>query len=150
MSVTVVHLRAGKRLPVSPAEEAQLPAGRCSTDLLQPWVPAAAAPVYKRTSILSLLPRSLSTACIAQVAGGATPTVSVVFDLGGEVAACVADVGLLEKALLPPLLQQPQIADALAAAPVLMLDGNLAEAALEVRGCSEGTQRRPETLPDQR
>lgn len=75
---------------------------------------------------------------------------SVVFDLGGEVAACVADVGLLEKALLPPLLQQPQIADAVAAAPVLMLDGNLAEAALEVRGCSEGTQRRPETLPDQR
>lgn len=76
---------------------------------------------------------SLSTACIAQIAGGATPTVSVVFDLGGEVAACVADVGLLEKALLPPLLRQPRVAQALAAAPVLMLDGNLAEAALEVR-----------------
>ena len=46
MSATTVQLRAGQRLPVSPAEEARLPAGRCSNDLLQPWVPAAAAPVY--------------------------------------------------------------------------------------------------------
>lgn len=67
---------------------------------------------------------------------------SVVFDLGGEVAACVADVGLLERALLPPLLRQPQVAHALAAAPVLMLDGNLAEAALEVRGCMDATLSR--------
>lgn len=78
------------------------------------------------------LPCSLSTACISQAAGGATPAVCVVFGLDGEVAACVADVGLLERALLPPLLRQPHVAAALAAAPVLMLDGNLAEPALEV------------------
>lgn len=77
----------------------------------------------------------LSTACISQLPGGATPTVAVVFDLGGEVAACVADVALLEARLLPPLLRRPDVAVALAAAPVAMLDGNLNEAALEVSGC---------------
>ncbi len=56
-------------------------------------------------------------------------------------AACVADVGLLEKALLPPLLRLPRVSQALAAAPVLMLDGNLAEAALEVRTGGVGVGR---------
>jgi hypothetical protein len=44
----------------------------------------------------------------------------------------VADVALLERRLLPPLLRRPAVAAAVAAAPVLMLDGNLAPAALEV------------------
>ncbi|KAL4448643.1 hypothetical protein ABPG75_005862 [Micractinium tetrahymenae] len=77
----------------------------------------------------------LSTACIARLPGGATPTVSVVFDLGGEVAACVADVGLLERELAPLLLRTAGVAAALAAAPVLMLDGNLSEAALQEACC---------------
>lgn len=83
---------------------------------------------------LPLLPcrRRLSAACIARLPGGVTPTVSVVFDLGGEVAACVADVLLLERALTPRLLRQPPVRQALGAAPVVMLDGNLGEAALEV------------------
>lgn len=76
---------------------------------------------------------SLSTACIAQLEGGSTPTVAVVFDLGGEVAACVADVALLERQLAPAMLCAPPVAAALAAAPVVMLDGNLSEVALEVR-----------------
>lgn len=77
-------------------------------------------------------PRRLSCACIARVPGGATPTVSVVFDLAGEVAACVADVALLERELAQALLRTAGVADALSAAPVLMLDGNLSEAALQV------------------
>ena len=44
----------------------------------------------------------------------------------------MADVALLERRLLPPLLRRPAVAAAVAAAPVLMLDGNLAPAALEV------------------
>lgn len=91
-----------------------------------------------RTAIALLLfpiPRlRANTECIVQLSGGATPTVSVVFDLAGEVAACVADVALLEQRLGPPLLQQPRVAAALAAAAVVMLDGNLAPAALKVRG----------------
>lgn len=73
-----------------------------------------------------------SAACIAVLPGGATPTVAVVFDLGGEVAACVADVALLEARLKAPLLRRPAVAAALVAAPVAMLDGNLAPEAIEV------------------
>ncbi|EFN56299.1 hypothetical protein CHLNCDRAFT_144692 [Chlorella variabilis] len=73
----------------------------------------------------------LSTGLISRLPGAATPTVSVVFDLGGEVAACVADVASLEARLAPPLLRAPAVAAALAAAPVVMLDGNLSAAALE-------------------
>lgn len=86
------------------------------------------------------LPCRLSSRCIARVPGGATPTVSVVFDLGGEVAACVADVALLERELGPPLLRGAGVAAALAAAPVLMLDGNLSQAALRV-GAAGGAGR---------
>ncbi|GAB4817082.1 hypothetical protein N2152v2_004128 [Parachlorella kessleri] len=71
----------------------------------------------------------LSTAGILQVAGSSTPTVAVVFDRSGEVAACVADVDLLEQAVTPPFLRQHR--SLLAAAPVVMVDGNLSPAALE-------------------
>ncbi|PSC67542.1 pseudouridine kinase isoform X1 [Micractinium conductrix] len=73
----------------------------------------------------------LSTQCVAQLPGAPTPSVSVVFDLGGEVAACVADMALLEG--LPPvqLLGGAHVAAALAACPILMLDGNLPQATLE-------------------
>ena len=65
--------------------------------------------------------------------------VSVVFDWAGEVAACVADVALLEAALTPTLLQSPALAASLAAAPLLLLDGNLSAAALEAACAIAGT-----------
>lgn len=74
----------------------------------------------------------LSVECISRIRGSSTPSVSIVFNLAGEVAACVADVALLERCLLPPMLRRPAVAAALAAASVIMLDGNLAPAALEV------------------
>lgn len=74
----------------------------------------------------------LSLECISRISDSSTPSVSIVFNLAGEVAACVADVALLERCLLPPMLRRPAVAAALAAAPVVMLDGNLAPAALEV------------------
>lgn len=57
---------------------------------------------------------------------------AVVFDRSGEVAACVADVGLLEQALTAATLRQyrPELSNA----PVVMLDGNLSAAAIEVGG----------------
>ncbi|KAI3426112.1 hypothetical protein D9Q98_008491 [Chlorella vulgaris] len=73
----------------------------------------------------------LSTACIARLHGGATPTVAAVFDLAGELAACVADASLLEEQLTPQLLRSPPVAAALAAAPIVMLDGNLSPEALQ-------------------
>ncbi|KAL4857826.1 Pseudouridine kinase [Chlorella vulgaris] len=78
-----------------------------------------------------LIARRLSTACIAQLHGGATPTVAAVFDMAGELAACVADVSLLEEQLTPQLLRSPPVAAALAAAPIVMLDGNLSPEALQ-------------------
>lgn len=80
-----------------------------------------------------LIARRLSTACIARLHGGATPTVAAVFDLAGELAACVADASLLEEQLTPQLLRSPPVAAALAAAPIVMLDGNLSPEALQVR-----------------
>lgn len=49
---------------------------------------------------------------------------------GGDVAACVADVGAVETALTPSLLQSYE--DRIRAAPLVVLDGNLSSAALQV------------------
>lgn len=76
--------------------------------------------------------RSLSTACVARIPDRTTPSVAVIFDAGGETAACVADVGLLEDAVTADALRVPAVASALTAAPVVMLDGNLSQAALQV------------------
>ena len=81
----------------------------------------------------------LSTAGISQIAGASTPTVAVVFDRQGDVAASVADVALMEQpGVLLPLLRQPAVASALSAASVVMLDGNLPSPVLEV---SEGSRK---------
>jgi hypothetical protein len=73
--------------------------------------------------------------------------VAVIFDGAGEVAACVADVGLLESALTAAALRTPSVATALAAAAVVMLDGNLSQAALQVATAggvgAEGTAGSP-------
>lgn len=70
--------------------------------------------------------------------------VAVVFDRSGEVAACVADVALLETALTPDLLRQG-FSQQIGAAPLVVLDGNLSAAAIEVSGWAfEG---RRESLP---
>ena len=89
-------------------------------------------PAQARHRALLLRPRCrLSTRGVAVAPGAGTPVVSVVFDRGGEVAACVADVALLEAALTPALLRR-RFAPAIAAAPLLVLDGNLSAAAIEV------------------
>jgi len=96
--------------------------------------------IVSPNSIHFLLLCRLSTAGILQVSGSSTPTVAVVFDGSGEVAACVADVGLLEMALTPAVLRQHR--GVLSAAPVVMVDGNLSPAAIKVGGprpCHSGT-----------
>ena len=92
---------------------------------------AAAAHPQANPVQLSCSLRRLSTENILQLPGRSTPTVAVVFDMGGEVAACVADVALLEAALTPAaLLKSPAIATSMASAPLLMLDANLSSAAI--------------------
>ena len=88
--------------------------------------------------------RRLSVEGITVLQGERTPTVSVVFGLDGEVAACVADVSLLERALTPALLREARLAAALAAAPLLLLDGNLAPAAIEASGWCAHAPRSPD------
>lgn len=100
-----------------------------SSSPLQPWGAARQAPLANTAAPQA--PCRLSTAGVLQLPRSRTPTVAVVFDRSGEVAACVADVGLLEEALTPRALAAH--AQSIAAAPVLMLDGNMSEAAIEVR-----------------
>ncbi|EIE24488.1 Ribokinase-like protein [Coccomyxa subellipsoidea C-169] len=69
----------------------------------------------------------LPTHAIHRVPGATTPSVSIIFDRGGEVAASVADVGALEERL-PAVLRQ-HTAD-IQSAPLVMLDGNLSPDAL--------------------
>ncbi|KAK9785432.1 hypothetical protein WJX73_003933 [Symbiochloris irregularis] len=65
----------------------------------------------------------LGTAGIQQVQGAATPAVSAVFTLGGDVAAEVACVDALELHLQPATLTKHQ--HQIAGAHLLILDGNL-------------------------
>jgi receptor expression-enhancing protein 5/6 len=72
----------------------------------------------------------LSTERIRRVEGAATPSVCVVFDAAGDVAASVADVALLESAMTPEVVRSH--GDVVAAASLVMLDGDLGQACVEV------------------
>ncbi|CAL8467484.1 g7022 [Coccomyxa elongata] len=69
----------------------------------------------------------LLTHAIHRIPGASTPSVSIIFDKGGEVAASVADVAALEEHL-PAVLAQ-HTSD-IQSAPIIMLDGNLSPDAL--------------------
>ncbi|KAK9817037.1 hypothetical protein WJX72_008719 [[Myrmecia] bisecta] len=71
----------------------------------------------------------LSSRGLLQSDTASTPTVSTIFDRGGEVAASIADCESLEIELTPAALQRHQ-AD-IAAAPLLVLDANLAVNTIE-------------------
>ncbi|GBF93396.1 hypothetical protein Rsub_06434 [Raphidocelis subcapitata] len=64
---------------------------------------------------------------LARVPGAATPSVSIVFDAAGEVAASVADAAALEAHLTPAALRAH--AASVARAAMVVIDGNLSEAA---------------------
>ena len=74
------------------------------------------------------LGHTLSAAGVRVCAGAATPAVAAVLDAGGEVAAGVADCDTVEAFLDPPWIQAH--AARIAAARVVVLDGNCAPAAL--------------------
>ncbi|KAK9909674.1 hypothetical protein WJX75_005922 [Coccomyxa subellipsoidea] len=69
----------------------------------------------------------LPTHAIHRVPGASTPSVSIIFDNSGELAASVADVAALEEHL-PAVLRQ-HTAD-IQSAPLVILDGNLSPEAL--------------------
>ncbi|KAK9821751.1 hypothetical protein WJX81_002966 [Elliptochloris bilobata] len=70
-----------------------------------------------------LTAQGLPTHGIHRCHNAVTPCVSIVFDRGGEVAAAVADVQLLERELTPALVRRHL--QAIRSAPALLLDGNL-------------------------
>ena len=74
------------------------------------------------------LGHTLSAAGVRVCSGAATPAVAAVLDAGGEVAAGVADCDTVEAFLDPPWIQAH--AARIAAARVVVLDGNCAPAAL--------------------
>jgi hypothetical protein len=77
--------------------------------------------------------RRLPTGHVVRSLGGATPTVVVVFDRGGDVAASVADVALVEGELTPALVRQAAAPMLHAGAAALLLDGNLSAEAIQAR-----------------
>jgi sugar/nucleoside kinase (ribokinase family) len=84
----------------------------------------------------------LPTRGIHTVSGGATPTVSIIFDGRGDVAASMADVALLETALTPAVLQR--FSAYIRASDVVLLDGDLSEAAIEAAArCAAAAPRPP-------
>lgn len=68
---------------------------------------------------------------IMTVPGGATPSVSIIFNGQGDVAASVADVRLLETALTPKALLSHS--SRIQSSFLAVLDGDLSQDALEVR-----------------
>lgn len=79
---------------------------------------------------------------ITTVPGGATPTVSIIFDGHGDVAASVADVALLEAALTPAVLGR--FSTDIQASSIVLLDADLSEAAIEAAArCATAAPRRP-------
>lgn len=62
-----------------------------------------------------------------------TPTVSIIFDSTGEVAACVADVKLLEQEMSSSVLHRQR--QLIQGAGILVIDGNMAPAAAQT-ACS--------------
>lgn len=72
----------------------------------------------------------LSDATVAVIPGGRTPTVSIIFSESGDVAASVADVGLLEAAVTPEYLQAH--GTSLSHARYVVVDGDLSQKSVEV------------------
>ena len=92
----------------------------------------------------------VSAAGVRVRAGAATPTVAAVLDAGGEVAAAVADCDTVEAFLDVPWIQAH--AARIAAARVVVLDGNCAPAALAAavaaaRAPNETRRRKKEDAP---
>lgn len=79
----------------------------------------------------------MSTRGIVGLTGAATATVATIFNRAGEVAAQIADTAVLEKALTTTALMRFR-AD-IAAAPFLVLDGNLHPDTLQVLGLKVAT-----------
>ncbi|BDA42876.1 probable pseudouridine kinase at N-terminal half [Coccomyxa sp. Obi] len=108
----------------------------CNSDLLPASARARLRPIL--VSVLGqdqagnmllahLQSMGLLTHAIHRIPGASTPSVSIIFDKGGEVAASVADVAALEEHL-PAVLGQHK-AD-IQSALIIMLDGNLSPDAL--------------------
>ena len=96
------------------------------------------------------LGHTLSAAGVRVCAGAATPAVAAVLDAGGEVAAAVADCDTVEAFLDVPWIQAH--AARIAAARVVVLDGNCAPAALAAavaaaRAPNETRRRKKEDAP---
>ena len=91
------------------------------------------------------LGHTLSAAGVRVCSGAATPAVAAVLDAGGEVAAGVADCDTVEAFLDPPWIQAH--AARIAAARVVVLDGNCAPAAL---AAAVAAARAPATPPPPR
>jgi len=89
------------------------------------------------------LGHTLSAAGVRVCAGAATPAVAAVLDAGGEVAAGVADCDTVEAFLDPPWIQAH--AARIAAARVVVLDGNCAPAAL---AAAVAAARAPSDVPN--
>ena len=92
----------------------------------------------------------VSAAGVRVRAGAATPTVAAVLDAGGEVAAAVADCDTVEAFLDVPWIQAH--AARIAAARVVVLDGNCAPATLAAavaaaRAPNETRRRKKEDAP---
>ena len=64
------------------------------------------------------------------VPGGATPSVSIIFDGQGDVAASVADVNLLETAITPQILMEHR--RRIQGSFCVLIDGDLSQKAVEV------------------
>ena len=86
---------------------------------------AAGAALIRACEVLGL-----STCGIETVPGGATPTVSMIFGGGGDVAASVADVALLEAALTPQVLRRHSAA--ISSARIVIIDADAGQITVEV------------------
>ena len=83
-----------------------------------------------QTLIASCHALGMSTRGVLSLPHATSPSVSILFNSDGDVAAAVADVDLLERALTPAVLRQYQ-ADIQTSFCVL-IDGDLSQNAVEV------------------
>jgi pseudouridine kinase len=97
---------------------------------LQPAIISAVADDPAGCTLLAACrQQGIDTSGITVVRGKATPTVSIIFDRSGEVAACVADVELLELEVTSSALQRH--AGLIQSAGMLVIDGNMAAEAVQ-------------------
>lgn len=69
--------------------------------------------------------------CIFRTSKAATPSVCIIFDASGDVAASVADVAAVENELTPAIIES--VESQFKQAPFAMIDGDLCVATIEVR-----------------